>query len=103
MIKQVLLILQFLKLFPDKTANTTNTNYGDDVTYSVIVTNDGDVDAKDVIIVDQLGNDLKYVSSSDGGVWDEKNQHCYLIIDLSKGETKTFTVVATVVGYGKCN
>ena len=88
------------EIIPDKTANTTNTNYGDDVTYSVIVTNDGDVDAKDVIIVDQLGNDLKYVSSSDGGVWDEKTNTVTWIIDLSKGETKTFTVVATVVGYG---
>jgi len=88
------------EIIPDKTANTTNTNYGDDVTYSVIVTNDGDVDAKDVIIVDQLGSDLKYVSSSDGGVWDEKTNTVTWIIDLSKGETKTFTVVATVVGYG---
>ena len=88
------------EIIPDKTANTTNTNYGDDVTYSVIVINDGDVDAKDVIIVDQLGNDLKYVSSSDGGVWDEKTNTVTWIIDLSKGETKTFTVVATVVGYG---
>ena len=88
------------EIIPDKTANTTNTNYGDDVTYSVIVTNDGDVDAKDVIIVDQLGSDLKYVSSSDGGVWDEKTNTVTWIVDLSKGETKTFTVVATVVGYG---
>ena len=88
------------EIIPDKTANTTNTNYGDDVTYSVIVTNDGDVDAKDVIIVDQLGSDLKYVSSSDGGVWNEKTNTITWIIDLSKGETKTFTVVATVVGYG---
>ena len=100
MIKQVLLSITVPEIIPDKTANTTNTNYGDDVTYSVIVTNDGDVDAKDVIIVDQLGNDLKYVSSSDGGVWDEKTNTVTWIIDLSKGETKTFTVVATVVGYG---
>ena len=76
------------EIIPDKTANTTNTNYGDDVTYSVIVTNDGDVDAKDVIIVDQLGSDLKYVSSSDGGVWDEKTNTVTWIIDLSKGELK---------------
>ena len=88
------------EIIPDKTANTTNTNYGDDVTYSVIVTNDGDVDAKDVIIVDQLGNDLKYVSSSDGGVWDEKTNTVTWIIDLSKGESKVFTVNATVDAYG---
>lgn len=65
------------EIIPDKTANVTDANFGDNVTYTVTVTNDGDVDASQVVIVDQLGNGLKYVSSSDGGVWDE-NQHCYL-------------------------
>ena len=88
------------EIIPDKTANVTDANFGDNVTYTVTVTNDGDVDAKKVVIVDQLGSDLKYVSSSDGGVWNEKTNTITWIIDLSKGETKTFTVVATVVGYG---
>ena len=88
------------EIIPDKTANVTDANFGDNVTYTVTVANDGDVDAKKVVIVDQLGNDLKYVSSSDGGVWDEKTNTVTWIVDLAAGETKTLNVVATVVGYG---
>ena len=88
------------EIIPDKTANVTDANFGDNVTYTVTVTNDGDVDASQVVIVDQLGNGLKYVSSSDGGVWDEKTNTVTWIVDLDAGKTKTLNVVATVVGYG---
>ena len=88
------------EIIPDKTANVTDANFGDNVTYTVTVTNDGDVDASQVVIVDQLGNGLKYVSSSDGGVWDEKTNIVTWIVDLAAGKTKTLNVVATVVGYG---
>ena len=88
------------EIIPDKTANVTDANFGDNVTYTVTVTNDGDVDASQVVIVDQLGNGLKYVSSSDGGVWDEKTNTVTWIVDLAADKTKTLNVVATVVGYG---
>ena len=88
------------EIIPDKTANVTDANFGDNVTYTVTVTNDGYVDASQVVIVDQLGNGLKYVSSSDGGVWDEKTNTVTWIVDLAAGKTKTLNVVATVVGYG---
>ena len=88
------------EIIPDKTANVTDANFGDNVIYTVTVTNDGDVDASQVVIVDQLGNGLKYVSSSDGGVWDEKTNTVTWIVDLAAGKTKTLNVVATVVGYG---
>ena len=88
------------EIIPDKTANVTDANFGDNVTYTVTVINDGDVDASQVVIVDQLGNGLKYVSSSDGGVWDEKTNTVTWIVDLAAGKTKTLNVVATVVGYG---
>ena len=88
------------EIIPDKTANVTDANFGDNVTYTVTVTNDGDVDASQVVIVDQLDNGLKYVSSSDGGVWDEKTNTVTWIVDLAAGKTKTLNVVATVVGYG---
>ena len=88
------------EIIPDKTANVTDANFGDNVTYTVTVTNDGDADASQVVIVDQLGNGLKYVSSSDGGVWDEKTNTVTWIVDLAAGKTKTLNVVATVVGYG---
>ena len=88
------------EIIPDKTANVTDANFGDNVTYTVTVTNDGDVDASQVVIVDQLGNGLKYVSSSDGGVWDEKTNTVTWIVDLAKGESRTFYVNTIVSGYG---
>ena len=88
------------EIIPDKTANVTDANFGDNVTYTVTVTNDGDVDASQVVIVDQLGNGLKYVSSSDNGVWDEKTNTVTWIVDLAKGESKVFSVIAIVSGYG---
>ena len=88
------------EIIPDKTANVTDANFGDNVTYTVTVTNDGDVDASQVVIVDQLGNGLKYVSSSDGGVWDPVKRTVTWIVDLAKGESKVFSVIAIVSGYG---
>ena len=88
------------EIIPDKTANVTDANFGDNVTYTVTVTNDGDVDASQVVIVDQLGNGLKYVSSSDGGVWDEKTNTVTWIVDLAKGESQTFYVTAVAEAYG---
>ena len=88
------------EIIPDKTANVTDANFGDNVTYTVTVTNDGDVDASQVVIVDQLGNGLKYVSSSDGGVWDEKTNTITWIVDLAKGESQTFYVTAVAEAYG---
>ncbi|MBT9659148.1 DUF11 domain-containing protein, partial [Methanobrevibacter smithii] len=43
------------EIIPDKTANITNPNFGDNVNYTVTVTNDGIGDAKDVVVRDVLG------------------------------------------------
>ena len=85
---------------PDKTANITNPNFGDKVDYTVTVTNDGMGDANNVVIVDRLGEGLTFVSASDNGVWDPVKRTVTWIVDLAKGESKVFSVIATVVGYG---
>ena len=85
---------------PDKTANITNPNFGDNVDYTVTVTNDGIRDANNVVIVDRLGEGLTFVSASDNGVWDPVKRTVTWIVDLAKGESKVFSVIATVVGYG---
>ena len=85
---------------PDKTANITNPNFGDKVDYTVTVTNDGIRDANNVVIVDRLGEGLTFVSASDNGVWDPVKRTVTWIVDLAKGESRTFYVNATVVGYG---
>ena len=85
---------------PDKTANITNPNFGDKVDYTVTVTNDGIGDANNVVIVDRLGEGLTFVSASDNGVWDPVKRTITWIVDLAKGESKVFSVIATVSGYG---
>ena len=88
------------EIIPDKTANITNPNFGDKVDYTVTVTNDGIGDANNVVIVDMLGEGLTFVSASDNGVWDPVKRTVTWIVDLAKGESKVFSVIATVSGYG---
>ena len=88
------------EIIPDKTANITNPNFGDNVNYTVTVTNDGIGDAKDVVVRDVLGEGLKFVSATGEYTWDEDSRTVTWIVDLAKGESRTFYVNATVVGYG---
>ncbi len=88
------------EIIPDKTANITNPNFGDKVDYTVTVTNDGIGDANNVVIVDRLGEGLIFVSASDNGVWDPVKRTVTWIVDLAKGESRTFYVNAIVSGYG---
>ena len=88
------------EIIPDKTANITNPNFGDKVDYTVTVTNDGMGDANNVVIVDRLGEGLTFVSASDNGVWDPVKRTVTWIVDLAKGESKVFSLIAIVSGYG---
>ena len=88
------------EIIPDKTANITNPNFGDKVDYTVTVTNDGIGDAKDVVVRDVLGEGLKFVSATGNYSFDEVTRTVTWIVDLAKGESKVFSVIATVVGYG---
>ena len=88
------------EITPNKTVNIENPNFGDDVTYTVTVTNDGFVDSKQVIVRDVLGSGLKFVSASHNGKYDDVTRTITWIVDLTKGESRTFYVVATVSGYG---
>ena len=88
------------EIIPDKTANITNPNFGDKVDYTVTVTNDGIGDAKDVVVRDVLGEGLKFVSATGNYSFDEATRTVTWIVDLAKGESKVFSVIATVSGYG---
>lgn len=88
------------EIIPNKTANIENPNFGDNVNYTVTVTNDGIGDAKDVVVRDILGEDLKFVSATGNYTFDEATRTVTWIVDLAKGESKVFSVIATVVGYG---
>ena len=88
------------EIIPDKTANITNPNFGDNVNYTVTVTNDGIGDAKDVVVRDVLGEGLKFVSATGNYTFDEVTRTVTWIVDLAKGESKVFSVIAIVSGYG---
>ena len=88
------------EIIPDKTANISNPNFGDNVTYTVTVTNDGIGDAKDVVVRDVLGEGLKFVSATGNYSFDEVTRTVTWIVDLAKGESRTFYVNAIVSGYG---
>ena len=88
------------EIIPDKTANISNPNFGDNVNYTVTVTNDGIGDAKDVVVRDVLGEGLTFVDATGNYSFDEATRTVTWIVDLAKGESKVFSVIATVVGYG---
>lgn len=88
------------EITPDKTANISNPNFGDKVSYTVTVTNDGIGDAKDVVVRDVLGEGLTFVDATGNYSFDEATRTVTWIVDLAKGESKVFSVIATVVGYG---
>ena len=88
------------EIIPDKTANISNPNFGDNVTYTVTVTNDGIGDAKDVVVRDILGEGLTFVDATGNYTFDEATRTVTWIVDLAKGESKVFSVIAIVSGYG---
>ena len=88
------------EIIPDKTANISNPNFGDNVNYTVTVTNDGIGDAKDVVVRDVLGEGLTFVDATGNYSFDEVTRTVTWIVDLAKGESKVFSVIAIVSGYG---
>ena len=85
---------------PDKTVDNEIPNFGDNVTYTVTVTNDGIGDANNVVITDVLDKGLKFLNATGNFTYDEKTGTITWTVDLAKGETKTFNVTVTVLGYG---
>ena len=88
------------EITPKKDVNNTTPNFGDNVTYTVKVTNDGIGDANNVVITDVLDKGLKFLNATGNFTYDEKTGTITWIVDLDKGETKTFNVNVTVLGYG---
>lgn len=88
------------EIIPNKTADIENPNFGDEVTYTVNVTNAGKVNANNVVVHDVLGEGLKFVSATGNYSFDEVTRTVTWIVDLAKGESKVFSVIAIVSGYG---
>ena len=79
-----------------KTVDKTVVNPGDTLTYTITVSNDGDVEANDIVLVDELNTNLEFISS-EGGVYDSSTHTVIYKIDaLNPNEKKTFTLITKV-------
>ena len=79
-----------------KTVDKTTVNPGDTLTYTITVSNDGDVEANDIVLVDNLDTNLEFISS-EGGVYDPSTHTVIYKIDaLNPNEKKIFTLVTRV-------
>ncbi len=79
-----------------KTVDKTTVNPGDTLTYTITISNDGDVEANDVVLVDKLDTNLEFISSL-GGVYDTSTHTVTYTIDtINANEKKTFTLVTRV-------
>lgn len=74
-----------------KTADKSEVKAGDTVEYTIIVTNTGETDAKNVKVTDILPEGLELVSASI-----EPDGNVYAIGDIPAGEERTLTITAKV-------
>ncbi len=79
-----------------KTVDKTTANPGDTLTYIITVSNDGDVEANDIVLVDTLDTNLEFVSS-EGGVYDASTHTVtYFIDSLNSEEKRVFTLITKI-------
>ena len=91
------------EVVPGKTVNNTSPNFGDKVSYTVTVSNDGSADSNNLVVVDTLDPGLVFVGASDGGVYDGAARTITWVVNLTKGGSKVFYVNVTVNAYGVLN
>ena len=80
----------------DKDVNNDTPQVGEDVTFSIEVTNNGPSTAQNVQVIDQLPPELSFVSSSLPSDYDE-NTGVWTVGDMPDGASQTLTITATVL------
>ena len=70
-------------------------NWGDNISWTIIVTNNGLADARDVYVVDKLPDGLIYLGDDSKGTYDPLTG-VWTIGDLAYGESATLVIVALV-------
>src|SRR5690606_31339737 len=87
----------------DKTVDEDEPDVNDDVTFTIMVTNNGPDDATGVIVTDQLPNGYAYVSHSTATGSYNQETGIWSIGNLNNGNSATLTLTATVLGSGTYN
>ena len=82
--------LSVVKLVSNKTPN-----FGEDISWTVVVTNNGPDTARDVYVVDKLPSGLIYLGDDSKGTYDPLTG-VWTIGDLAYGESATLVIVALV-------
>ena len=82
-----------------KTANVSAIHVGDKVSYNIVVTNNGPSNATNVIVVDELPNGLRFVSSNIECVVVD-NKATWTVSKLAAGDNLSIEVVCIAVGSG---
>lgn len=80
-----------------KTADRSSAAVGDTIVYTITVTNDGQIDAKDVKVTDQLPRALQLVSAQPAAVTASNGDLTWVIPGLAKGAKTTITVAAKLI------
>ena len=73
---------------------------GDNLTYEITTTNDGEGALTNVVVTDTLPASLTYVSSSPEGTVDENGSVSWVIENLEAGASESFSIVATTSEVG---
>lgn len=84
-----------------KTASNMNPADGDQVIYTLTVTNHGPNNASDIIVTDMLADGLDYISSNPTGVYDA-NTGIWSVGNLNNGASTSLDIIVKV-NAGECN
>ncbi len=82
-----------------KTVNNPSPIFGEDVVFTITVTNNGSSDATGVVVDDLLPAGLDYVSDDGGGAYDS-NTGIWTIGNLNSGDSVSLEITATVTQIG---
>ena len=79
-----------------KTVDKKQVRPGEILTYTITVSNDGDVDADNIVVVDKLNENLEFISSAEGVYDPSTHTVTYDINSILAGDKKTFILTVKV-------
>ena len=91
---------EFADIAVVKTVDNPEAGIGEDVTFTIVATNNGPGDATGVVLLDLLPTGLTYAWDDSMGSYDPETG-IWEIGDMANGECKTLVVMATVVKRGR--
>ena len=75
-----------------KEVNSSDIHIGDEITYTITVSNSGKINATNVVIRDILPEGLKFINASNGGVYDPVTGIITWILNITANSTVDLTV-----------